>query len=185
MKNRNQTIGTPVRYKASRRAGPRERALIAHARKRAIRRAVLQPCSDVELTAEPQIIEECISPMGQALNQIARPLAAPENQEMSPLEATAHFADLYASVMSDVEWPWGDSYEPHYGLESLDIPDIESMWRARCQADLLGMEYHHYINAITISRVVRGFKTPTPLNELHGAAAMAICAFARNVPPEE
>ena len=181
MKNRTATSTKPNTLKASRRASPTERARVARLRRRQIRRAVLESDYEISQACESQIVSSCISRWAQKLDEMARPNTHPNYRGMSSLKATHHFAEIYASVMSDAEWVWGGSFVEHNGLESMSVANIDLMWRARATADLLGMDYERYIAAISISWVARGHDEPTPLRALIGPQAVAVATYARQL----
>jgi hypothetical protein len=166
--------------KAHRRAGPTKRREAARSRRIEILRAVTEPHAPGASRRESALIAQCITPGGVRIDGMARRYAHPDHAELSPLAATRLFAEVYARLMSDEEWPWGATYKRHDGLESMAIPDLNAMWRARAQADALGMTYNHYIGAIAFGHAAQGFVDAPSPTELSGPVALAVASFSRD-----
>jgi hypothetical protein len=79
-------------------------------------------------------------------------------RNISPLEATALFAEHYRKLAADKAYPWGR--QPYAGATPVDM---RHFWRARQCADALGMQYDHYLSAVFNGFASKGrFRRPTP-----------------------
>lgn len=101
-------------------------------------------------------------------------------EHLSPLEAAHLFAERYQLAIEDGPYQWDSRGQTGLegGLINAQLTTLRHVWRARQQADMLGLEYDEYIDAVLMGHAARGYERPPLPRELHGKVPMAVAAYA-------
>lgn len=138
-----------------------------------------------------EILEEafCAYHLRRHLYQAEASLKTSRNADyarLTPLRATDLFAEAYLKI-----WTWRVR---HYGFtSSCDLTGelidtstavLEDLWKARQQADAIGMDYYMYLNAV-IEKHIELYRCPPNPRDLHGAGALIAALAVLNAVPGE
>jgi len=126
---------------------------------------------------EAELTSSLINIEDRRADEIGVVLKHERYRRLTPYRATALFAELYQD-MFDLSGEHEQISGLEAGLEEASLANFLHIWRARQQADVLGMEYTEYLAAVFLTNQALGSSQLPRPSDLHGSVAAASAALA-------
>lgn len=152
----------------------------AQVRRNDLRRALVETTPYLAEEYIRDVMQTYLTPKIVSIEDVAMTLRNEAYEELSPLHATNLFAEQYQLLVEDGDYEWTKRVTTglEAGLVNASQATIRNVWQARQQADVLGLEYWEYIDAVLTGALSRGYDTAPAPREMHGKVAVAIASFA-------